>query len=105
MYSSPHPAPARLYIRPARRGSHKIFIGMAPGVGKTYKMLEEAHQLKQEGVDIVLSLLETHGRKETADKAAGLEMVPRQIIVKNDMALAADGERFLYPKFNEADSV
>ncbi len=58
-------------IRPARRGKHKIFIGMAPGVGKTFRMLEEAHALKHEGIDVVIGLLETHGRKETAQKAAG----------------------------------
>ena len=42
-----------------RRGKHKIFIGMAPGVGKTYRMLEEGHALKQEGIDVVVGLLET----------------------------------------------
>jgi two-component system sensor histidine kinase KdpD len=67
-----------------RRGKHKIFIGMAPGVGKTYKMLEEAHGLKREGIDVVIGLLETHGRKETADKAQGLEIIPRQVIVQGD---------------------
>lgn len=67
-------------LKPAKRGKHKIFIGMAPGVGKTFKMLEEAHQLKQEGIDVVVGLLETHGRKETADKAEGLEFVPRRLI-------------------------
>ncbi len=46
----------------SRRGKHKVFIGMAPGVGKTYRMLEEGQQLKQEGVDVVIGLLETHGR-------------------------------------------
>jgi two-component system, OmpR family, sensor histidine kinase KdpD len=56
-----------------RRGKHKIFIGMSPGVGKTYRMLEEAHELRQEGTDVVIGLLETHGRQETADKAVGLE--------------------------------
>jgi two-component system, OmpR family, sensor histidine kinase KdpD len=59
-----------------RRGKHKIFIGMAPGVGKTYRMLEEAQCLKQEGLDVVVGLLETHGREETAQKAIGLEIVP-----------------------------
>lgn len=63
-----------------RRGKHKIFIGMAPGVGKTYRMLEEGKQLKEEGTDVVIGLLETHGRQETAEKAAGLEVVPRQEI-------------------------
>ncbi len=64
-------------ISSTRRGRHKIFIGMAPGVGKTYQMLEEAYRLKQEGIDVVIGLLETHGRQETADKAVGFEVVPR----------------------------
>ncbi|WP_404783955.1 universal stress protein [Altericista sp. CCNU0014] len=73
-----HPSsPDPFYLQITRRGKHKIFIGMAPGVGKTYKMLEEAHLLKQEGIDVVIGLLETHGRKETADKAVGLETIPR----------------------------
>lgn len=70
-----------------RRGKHKIFIGMAPGVGKTFKMLEEAHKLKRDGVDVVIGLLETHGRKETAEKAEGLEIVPRQQINHNKAIL------------------
>jgi two-component system sensor histidine kinase KdpD len=66
------------------RGRHKIFIGMAPGVGKTYKMLEEAQQLKEEGIDVVIGILETHGRAETAQKAVGLEIIPRKTyFVKN----------------------
>jgi two-component system sensor histidine kinase KdpD len=73
-------SPDSLSIRPVRRGKHKIFIGMAPGVGKTFRMLEEGHQLRAEGTDVVIGLLETHGREETAEKAAGLEMVPRQTI-------------------------
>ncbi len=70
--------PNSYYTTPHRRGKHKIFIGMAPGVGKTYKMLEEAHQLKQEGIDVIIGILETHGRKETAQKATGLEMIPKK---------------------------
>jgi two-component system sensor histidine kinase KdpD len=60
---------------------------MAPGVGKTFKMLEEGHKLKQDGVDVVVGLLETHGRKETAAKAEGLEMIPRQKIEHNGIVL------------------
>lgn len=63
-------------MSPPRRGKHKIFIGMAPGVGKTYRMLEEGQQLKQDGFDVVIGLLETHGRQDTAQKATGLEQVP-----------------------------
>lgn len=69
-------------IRPAKRGKHKIFIGMAPGVGKTFRMLEESHALKGEGIDVVIGLLETHGRKQTARKAEGLEIIPRLRIVR-----------------------
>jgi len=71
-----------------RRGRHKIFIGMAPGVGKTYKMLEEGHNLRKQGTDVVLALLETHGRKETAEKAEGLEIVPRKILQKEGLTLS-----------------
>ncbi|MEH2193309.1 MAG: universal stress protein [Nostoc sp.] len=63
---------------PRRRGKHKIFIGMAPGVGKTYRMLEEGHALKHEGIHVVVGLLETHGRKDTTEKAEGLEILPRK---------------------------
>ena len=72
---------------PSRRGKHKIFIGMAPGVGKTYRMLEEGHGLKKEGVDVVIGLLETHGRKETGQKAEGLEIVPRKQIYRGGLTL------------------
>jgi two-component system sensor histidine kinase KdpD len=60
------------------RGVHKIFLGMAPGVGKTYQMLEEAHEEKERGRDVVIGYLEPHGRAETLSQAAGLEMVPRR---------------------------
>ncbi len=70
-----------------RRGKHKIFIGMAPGVGKTYRMLEEGHALKHEGLDVVVGLLETHGRKETAEKAEGLEILPRKQYPRGELML------------------
>ncbi|MEH1970715.1 universal stress protein [Nostoc sp.] len=70
-----------------RRGKHKIFIGMAPGVGKTYRMLEEGHALKQEGIDVVVGLLETHGRKETGEKAEGLEILPRKEYPRGELTL------------------
>ncbi|MBW4686420.1 MAG: universal stress protein [Komarekiella atlantica HA4396-MV6] len=76
-----------LYPARSRRGKHKIFIGMAPGVGKTYRMLEEGHALKQEGIDVVIGLLETHGRKETAQKAEGLEIVPRKQFPRGELML------------------
>ena len=70
-----------------RSGKHKLYIGMAPGVGKTYRMLEEAHQLREEGIDVVIGLLETHGREETAEKAIGLEFVPKKLIVHKGVTL------------------
>jgi two-component system, OmpR family, sensor histidine kinase KdpD len=59
------------------KGRHKIFIGMAPGVGKTYKMLQEAQALKQAGIDVIIGVLETHGRSDTARQSIGLEILPR----------------------------
>jgi len=61
-------------------GKLKIFIGYAAGVGKTYKMLEEAHQLKAAGVDIVVGYFEPHGRQDTIAKSEGLETIPRKTI-------------------------
>ncbi|MBD0340741.1 MAG: sensor histidine kinase KdpD, partial [Microcoleus sp. Co-bin12] len=75
------------YDRTPRRGKHKIFIGMAPGVGKTFRMLEEGHRLKSEGIDVVIGLLETHGRKETAAKAEGLEIVPKKTMRRGEKML------------------
>jgi two-component system, OmpR family, sensor histidine kinase KdpD len=62
------------------RGRLKIFLGAAPGVGKTYTMLEAAHVRKQEGVDLVVGVVETHGRPETEDLLQDLEIVPRRQI-------------------------
>src|SRR5579864_4528724 len=63
-----------------QRGKLKIFMGYAAGVGKTYKMLEEAQRLKASGVDIVIGYFEPHGRKETIAKTEGLEIIPRQVL-------------------------
>ena len=68
-------------------GKHKIFIGMAPGVGKTYKMLQEAKSLKQQGIDVVIGLLETHNRQETLLQAKGLEIIPRKSISQTNPTL------------------
>jgi two-component system sensor histidine kinase KdpD len=74
-------------IMTEKRGRHKIFIGMAPGVGKTYKMLQEAKNLKKEGIDVVIGLLETHNRQETLLQAEGLEIIPRQSILQGNLSL------------------
>jgi two-component system, OmpR family, sensor histidine kinase KdpD len=65
----------------SRRGTLKIYLGYAAGVGKTYKMLDEAQELGREGVDVVIGYFEPHGRKDTVAKAEGLETVPRRRIV------------------------
>jgi two-component system sensor histidine kinase KdpD len=62
------------------RGKLKIFLGYAAGVGKTFAMLEAAHQRKQEGVDIVVGYVETHGRSETDAMVVGLEVLPRKTL-------------------------
>ena len=61
-----------------KRGRLKIFLGAAPGVGKTYHMLQNAQDQKKQGVDVVIGLVETHGRRETEALVTGLEIVPRQ---------------------------
>src|SRR5215472_16485217 len=62
------------------RGRHRIYLGIAPGVGKTYTALEELHRRKARGTDAVIGFLEIHGRPKTAELAAGLEVVPRKQI-------------------------
>ncbi len=61
-------------------GKLKVFLGAAPGVGKTYAMLQGARRLKEEGVDVVIGLVETHGRAETGALLEGLEVLPRRMV-------------------------
>ena len=63
-----------------KRGRLKIFLGYAPGVGKTYTMLNEAHVLKKRGEDVVVGIVETHGRTETGELLKDLELIPRRRI-------------------------
>jgi two-component system sensor histidine kinase KdpD len=65
-------------IRKSRRGKFKIYIGMSAGVGKSYRMLQEAHNLLKNHIDIKVGYIETHGRKETEVLTAGLPIVPRR---------------------------
>jgi two-component system sensor histidine kinase KdpD len=80
--SDQRPSPGALLEaarREERRGGRlKIFVGAAPGVGKTYEMLQQARAHKQDGYDIVVGVAETHGRKETQALLDGLEVVPRR---------------------------
>jgi len=68
-----------------RRGRLKLYIGFAAGVGKTYRMLEEAHALGKRGVDVVVGFVETHGRADTAALVHGLEVVPRRVLAYRGM--------------------
>src|SRR6185295_15352435 len=80
--SDQRPSPEAL-LEAARReerrsGRLKIFVGAAPGVGKTYEMLQQARARKRDGYDVVIGVVETHGRKETEALLEGLEAIPRK---------------------------
>jgi len=65
-------------IRRSQRGKLKIYLGYSAGVGKTYEMLLEGRRLKEDGIDVVVGLVETHGRKETEALLEGLEVIPQR---------------------------
>src|SRR5437762_8143844 len=76
------PSPERFLslIQQQQRGRLKVYLGFAAGVGKTYEMLQEAQRLRRQGVDVVIGIVETHGRAETVALVEGLEPVPRRQI-------------------------
>jgi len=63
-----------------RRGDLRVYLGAAPGVGKTYAMLDEGHRRADRGADVVVAYVETHGRPNTARQLEGLEVIPRRVI-------------------------
>ena len=73
-----------------RSGRLKIFVGAAPGVGKTYEMLQNAHARLKAGVDVVVGVVETHGRAETEALLKGLEVIPRKRLSYRDQTLEED---------------
>ncbi len=75
--TGPEAAPARMA---PRRGQLTVYLGAAPGVGKTYAMLEEAHRRRARGTDVVVGLVETHGRAKTAERIGDLEVLPRKAV-------------------------
>jgi two-component system, OmpR family, sensor histidine kinase KdpD len=87
--SDGRPPPERFLslIREQQRGRLKIYLGYAPGVGKTYRMLQEGQLLKRQGVDVVIGVVETHGRADTAAMVDGLEQVPRRRIEYHGVVL------------------
>jgi two-component system sensor histidine kinase KdpD len=83
-------------IRQEGRGNLKIFLGFAPGVGKTYRMLQEAHQLKLKGVDVVIGIVDTHSREDTEKLLEGLEQIPpRKVNYKGHELLDMDMDAVL----------
>ncbi|MCZ4107183.1 sensor histidine kinase KdpD [Brevundimonas diminuta] len=72
---------------PRKRGRLKVFLGMSPGVGKTYEMLRAARRRKAEGEDVVVGVVETHGRKETMSLLRGLEVMARRPIAYRERTL------------------
>ncbi|WP_074729589.1 histidine kinase [Paenibacillus naphthalenovorans] len=79
-YKRPSMQEVESRIASIKRGTFKVYIGAAPGVGKTYTMLLEGNDLKKKGFDVVIGLLETHGRKETLAQVGNLEIIPRKTI-------------------------
>ncbi|MBK9716204.1 MAG: universal stress protein [Saprospiraceae bacterium] len=65
-------------IKKSRKGKFKVYIGMSAGVGKSYRMLQEAHTLLKNGIDVKIGYIETHHRKETHDLLTGLPVIPRR---------------------------
>src|ERR1035437_8799561 len=83
--SEPRPSGSVLLDRPSglpmkRPGHLKVYLGYAAGVGKTYRMLDEAQALRAQGVDVAIGYFEPHGRSETIAKTRGLEFVPRRVM-------------------------
>ncbi|MBV9286466.1 MAG: sensor histidine kinase KdpD, partial [Hyphomicrobiales bacterium] len=76
----PDPDALLAAFRKESGGRMKVFLGAAPGVGKTYAMLQGARRLKEEGVDVVIGIVETHGRAETQALVEGLEVIPRRAV-------------------------
>jgi two-component system sensor histidine kinase KdpD len=74
-------------IRQQQRGRLKIYLGFAAGVGKTYEMLQEAHRIKRQNIDVVIGIVESHDRAETAALVAGLEQVPKRRIEYHGVTL------------------
>ncbi|MDT5104701.1 MAG: two-component system, OmpR family, sensor histidine kinase KdpD, partial [Mycobacterium sp.] len=71
-----------------KRGELRIYLGAAPGVGKTYAMLGEAHRRLERGTDVVAAVVETHGRKKTAELIEGIELVPPHYVDYRDSSFS-----------------
>jgi two-component system, OmpR family, sensor histidine kinase KdpD len=74
-------------IRRSQRGRLKIYLGYAAGVGKTCQMLLEGHRLREDGIDVVIGMVETHGRAETENLCGGLDLLPRRSVSYRGIAI------------------
>jgi two-component system sensor histidine kinase KdpD len=85
--STPGATPEAFFglIRRQQRGRFKIYIGYAPGVGKSYQMLQEGHRLKQLGLDVVIAIIEPQGRHDLIHLMQNLELAPRRVITLADI--------------------
>lgn len=91
-----------------KRGRLRVLLGAAPGVGKTYEMLEEGRRLHESGRDVVIGLVETHDRVATAAQAVGLPLVPRRTVVHRGVSLTemdVDGVRERHPEIALVDEL
>jgi len=79
-FKRPSPDVLLAKIKDSDRPWMRVYIGAAPGVGKTYQMLEDAHEMKERGIDVVIGLIETHGRADTEALIGDLEIIPRKKI-------------------------
>src|SRR6476646_2867001 len=83
----PTPETLLAKLQQGERANLRVYIGAAPGVGKTFQMLEDAHLLKKQGVDIVVAVVETHGREDTLALIGNLERVPLRKIEYSGVTL------------------
>src|SRR5438874_1065811 len=90
MATSHQPSPDALLARLKERDQPRlrIYIGAAPGVGKTYAMLQEAHALRTRGLDVVIGYVETYGRKDTDAQLRDLEVISRHVIEYRGVQMA-----------------
>ena len=109
----PDPDALLLEAAKAGRGRLKVFLGMAPGVGKTYEMLSQGARRKADGLDVVIGVVETHGRRDTEALTPGLEILPRKPIEYRgrtlmefdlDAALARKPELLLVDEFAHSNA-
>jgi two-component system sensor histidine kinase KdpD len=89
MAEAPRPAAESMLARLKEKGRARlrVYIGAAPGVGKTFRMLEDAHELKRQGLDVVIGVIEVHGRGDTLAQVGDLEQVPPREIKYRDVTL------------------